>query len=61
MAKVENEVRECDRCHSLYTIWWNSDKDCGPDYQVTYLGKHLDLCDDCYNIVTKWLRRESVF
>lgn len=54
--KIEKEVRECDHCHALCPVWWDSSKDDGPDYQLTYLGKRYDLCANCYDTLAAWLQ-----
>lgn len=58
--KIEKEVRQCDRCLALYPVWWDSSKDDGPDYQVTYLGKRYDLCANCYDKFTEWLKGQRM-
>ena len=55
MSKVENTVKKCNRCDSLYEV-----KVCNPDWQVTYLGEPYDLCDNCYNYVVPILGKNKI-
>lgn len=58
--KIKKEVRKCDRCDSLFEIWWDSNTSNGPDYRVTYLGKEMDLCSSCYGNFTRAIQHISI-
>lgn len=46
----EKEVRICDLCGEYYPVVLDD-----PDYKLTYLNKQLDLCNNCYNDITRFI------
>ena len=46
----EKEVRICDLCGEYYPVVLDN-----PDYKFTYLNKPLDLCNNCYNDITRMM------
>ena len=49
--KPDKEIRICDLCNEYYAVYLDA-----PDYEITYLNKKLDLCHNCYNIVTNTIQ-----
>lgn len=48
----EKEVRICDLCGQYYPVILEK-----PDYEIKYLDEHLDLCNNCYDEVTRCIQR----
>lgn len=48
--KPDKEVRICDLCNEYYAVFDD------PDFEFIYLTKKLDLCHNCYNIVTNTIQ-----
>ena len=46
----EKEARICDLCGEYYPVVLDN-----PDYKFTYLNKPLDLCNNCYNDITRMM------
>lgn len=46
----EKEVRICDLCGEYYPVVLGD-----PDYKFTYLDKKLDLCNNCYDDITRMM------
>lgn len=46
----EKEVRICDLCGEYYPVVLDD-----ADYKFTYLNKQLDLCNNCYDDITRMM------
>lgn len=50
----EKEVRICDLCGEYYSVVLDN-----PDYKFTYLNKQLDLCNNCYDDITRMMKSKK--
>ena len=50
----EKEVRICDLCGEYYPVVLAD-----TDYKFTYLDKQMDLCNNCYDDITRMMKSKK--